>query len=145
MTVDDGSDTCTLRFFSFYPSQQKALSVGSRIRARGEVKGGFLGWTMMHPSFRTADGELPTALTPVYPTVAGLPQPYLRKVVLGGLARADLSETIPPEIGVKNSLWPLWNIHSSLLFLHNPASDVLLATLEDHSHPACIRRLCCSG
>ena len=136
VTVDDGSDTCTLRFFSFYPSQQKALSVGSRIRARGEVKGGFLGWTMMHPSFRTAGGDLPTALTPVYPTVAGLPQPYLRKVVLSGLARADLSETIPPEIGGKKSLWPTWNIHSSLLFLHSPAPDVALATLQDHSHPA---------
>jgi len=49
VTVDDGSDTCVLRFFSFYPSQQKALSVGARIRARGEVHGGFLGLTMMHP------------------------------------------------------------------------------------------------
>ena len=142
VTVDDGSDTCTLRFFSFYPSQQKALAVGSRIRARGEVKGGFLGWTMMHPGFRPAGGDLPTALTPVYPTVAGLPQPYLRKVVLSGLARADLSETFPAEIGGigekwgKNGLLPLWNIHSSLLFLHNPAPDVSLATLQDHSHPA---------
>ena len=139
VTVDDGSGTCTLRFFSFYPSQQKALAAGSRIRARGEVKGGFLGWTMMHPSFRTAGGDLPTALTPVYPTVAGLPQPYLRKAVLGGLARADLSETLPAEIGrkgVKNGIFPSWNIHSSLLFLHNPAPDVALATLQDHSHPA---------
>ena len=139
VTVDDGSDTCTLRFFSFYPSQQKALAVGSRIRVRGEVKGGFLGWTMMHPSFRAAGGDLPTALTPVYPTVAGLPQPYLRKVVLSGLARADLSETIPREIGGINSLWPAWNLHSSLLLLHNPAPDVSLTTLQDHSHPAWLR------
>ena len=136
VTVDDGSDACTLRFFSFYPSQQKALAVGSRIRVRGEVKGGFLGWTMMHPSFRTAGGDLPTSLTPVYPTVAGLPQPYLRKAVLGGLARADLSETIPPDIEGRNRLWPASDIHSSLLFLHNPAPDVSLATLQDHSHPA---------
>src|SRR5215218_9003778 len=39
VTVDDGSDTCVLRFFSFYPSQQKALSVGTQLRIRGEVKG----------------------------------------------------------------------------------------------------------
>ena len=26
VTLDDGSDTCTLRFFSFYPSHQKALA-----------------------------------------------------------------------------------------------------------------------
>ena len=57
VTVDDGSDTCVLRFFSFYSSQQKALSVGSRIRARGEVRGGFMGLAMMHPSFHAAGGE----------------------------------------------------------------------------------------
>src|SRR3954470_23598944 len=59
VTVDDGSDTCTLRFFSFYPSQQKMLAPGARLRIRGEVKGGFLGRSMMHPSFRAAGGELP--------------------------------------------------------------------------------------
>ena len=136
VTLDDGSDTCTLRFFNFYPSQQKALAVGNRIRARGEVKGGLLGFTMLHPSFKTAGGDLPTALTPVYSTVAGLPQPYLRKVVSSGMERADLSETIPPELMIKNGLRPSWNLHSSLSFLHNPAPDVSLAALSDHSHPA---------
>ena len=141
VTLDDGSDTCTLRFFSFYPSQQKALAVGNVIRARGEVKGGFLGFTMMHPSFKTAGGDLATALTPVYPTVAGLPQGYLRKVVLGGLARADLSETMPADlfqryfsaqIGAQLS----YLLPEALLFLHHPTPDVSLAQLEDRTHPA---------
>ncbi|HCY16665.1 MAG: ATP-dependent DNA helicase RecG [Curvibacter sp. GWA2_64_110] len=136
VTVDDGSDTCVLRFFNFYPSQQKALAVGARIRARGEIRGGFMGWTMMHPHTRAAGGELPTALTPVYPTVAGLPQPYLRKAVLGGLARADLADTLPPEISRKIGLQPLWNLRQALSFLHHPTPDVSLAQLEDHSHPA---------
>ena len=136
VTVDDGSDTCTLRFFTFYPSVQKALAVGSVIRARGEVKGGFLGWTMMHPSFKPAGTELPTSLTPVYSTVAQLPQAYLRKVVVSGLNRADLSETIAPELLEKSGLQPPWNLRDSLLFLHNPAPDVSLPTLTDHSHPA---------
>src|SRR5689334_18323363 len=52
VTVDDGTDTCVLRFFSFYPSTQKALAVGNRLRLRGEVKGGFLGWTIIHPAFK---------------------------------------------------------------------------------------------
>ena len=140
VTVDDGSDTCTLRFFSFYPSQQKALAEGNRIRARGEVKGGFLGRTMLHPAFKTAGGELPTALTPIYPTVAGLPQPYLRKAVLAGLARADLSDTFAPgdlEVlhkGIGHQ--PLWTLRQALLFLHHPTPDVSLDTLSDHSHPA---------
>ncbi len=86
--VDDGSDTCVLRFFNFYPSQQKQMAVGTRIRARGELRGGFAGLTMMHPTVRAAGGALPAALTPVYPAVAQLPQPYLRKAVLAGLARA---------------------------------------------------------
>jgi ATP-dependent DNA helicase RecG len=135
VTVEDGTDTCVLRFFSFYPSQQKALAVGNRLRLRGEVKGGFLGWQMVHPTFRAAGGELPTALTPVYPTVAGLPQAYLGKAVLSGLARADLSDTFPP--GVTEKLQPLvWNLRESLQFLHHPAPDVSMATLEDQSHPA---------
>jgi ATP-dependent DNA helicase RecG len=60
VTVDDGSDTCTLRFFNFYPSQQKALAVGTRVRARGEVRGGFSGLTMMHPVVRRPAARCPT-------------------------------------------------------------------------------------
>jgi ATP-dependent DNA helicase RecG len=135
VTVDDGTDTCVLRFFTFYPSQQKVLAVGNRLRLRGEVKGGFLGWQMVHPSFKPAGGELATALTPVYPTVAQLPQAYLRKAIEGALKRADLSDTFPP--GITQQLKPLvWDLRESLQFLHHPTPDVSLATLEDHSHPA---------
>ncbi len=136
VVLDDGGDTCTLRFFSFYPSQQKALAVGNRVRARGEVRTGFAGATMMHPTVRSAGGPLPDALTPVYSTVAGLSQPVLRKTVLAGLARADLSETVPAEFLSKIGLKSAWNLESSLSFLHHPAPDAALATLEDHSHPA---------
>ena len=102
VTLDDGTDTCTLRFFTFYPSHQKALAVGARVRVRGEIRGGFLGRSLMHPAFQAAGGDLPDALTPVYPTSAQLPQPYLRKAVASGLRRADLGETLPT--GVLQSL-----------------------------------------
>ena len=143
VTVDDGSDICTLRFFSFYPSHQKTLSVGALVRVRGEVKGGFLGKQMLHPVFKLAGGDLPTALTPVYPSVAGLPQAYLRRAVLGGLQRASLSETLPPGCPEYNpgylsqtGLQRNYGLHEALSFLHHPASDVSLAALEDRSHPA---------
>ena len=110
--------------------------MGKRIRARGELRGGFLGRQMLHPSFQPAGGELPQALTPVYPTSAGLPQAYLRRAVQSGLARAELADTIPAEYLKKIGLQPLWSLKSSLLFLHHPAPDVALATLEDRSHPA---------
>ncbi|MCU0927170.1 MAG: ATP-dependent DNA helicase RecG, partial [Hydrogenophaga sp.] len=138
VTLDDGSDTCTLRFFSFYPSHQKALAVGARVRVRGEVRGGFMGKTMMHPAFHAAGGELPDALTPVYPTSAQLPQAYLRKVVASGLARADLSESIPHELlgGLQRVVHGTWTLRDALRYLHHPGPDVSLDALEDRSHPA---------
>jgi ATP-dependent DNA helicase RecG len=136
VTLDDGTDTCTLRFLNFYPSHQKTLGVGARVRARGELRGGFVSREMVHPSFKLAGGELPGALTPIYSTVAGLPQAYLRKAVLGGVARADLTETLPAEYLSKNLPKPMWKLREALQFLHNPTPDVALATFEDHSHPA---------
>ena len=136
VTVDDGSDTCVLRFLNFYPSHQKTLSVGAQVRVRGELRGGFLGREMMHPHFKLAGGELPGALTPVYPTSAGLPQVYLRKAVLSGVARADLRETIPAHFLSKNMPLRLSSLREALQFLHHPTPDAALQTLEDRSHPA---------
>jgi ATP-dependent DNA helicase RecG len=136
VTLDDGSDTCVLRFLNFYPSHQKTLSVGARVRVRGEIRGGFLGREMVHPQFKPAGGELPGALTPVYPTSAGLPQVYLRKAVLNGLAYADLSETIPAPFLSKNMPQRLCSLREALQFLHHPTPDMALQTLEDRSHPA---------
>src|SRR6478736_6343644 len=116
VTVDDGSDTCQLRFFSFYPSQQKALAIGARLRIRGELKGGFLGRQMVHPTYKVAGGELPDALTPVYSTVAGLPQAYLRKAVASGLARAELSETIPADAPPVPGNATRWSLREALQF-----------------------------
>ncbi|MBE7367319.1 ATP-dependent DNA helicase RecG [Ramlibacter sp. HM2] len=139
VTVDDGSDTCVLRFFSFYPSQQKSLAVGAHLRIRGELKGGFLGWQMVHPGWRAAGGELPQALTPVYSTVASLPQAYLRKAVASGLERADLRETIPPDAPPAPGDATAWPLRRALQFLHHPTPEVSLAALEDRSHPAWLR------
>ncbi|MGL4809178.1 MAG: ATP-dependent DNA helicase RecG [Giesbergeria sp.] len=143
VVVDDGTGTCELTFFSFYPSHLKTLAVGARLRIRGEVRGGFWGRQMLHPAFRVAGGELPTALTPVYPSTAGLPQPYLRRAIATALQRADLSETLPPgaqppvaRFMGQNGLQRPYSLREALFFLHHPAPDVALATLEDHSHPA---------
>jgi ATP-dependent DNA helicase RecG len=140
VTLDDGSDICTLRFLNFYPSQQKQLAVGQRIRARGTVSGGMFGWSMLHPACKSAGSALPTALTPVYSTMAGLPQPYLRRAVLSGLEYAAksgaLDDTIPEAFTNKNPSQSKYSLHSSLSFLHYPSPDVSIAQLEDRSHPA---------
>jgi ATP-dependent DNA helicase RecG len=109
------------------------------VRVRGELRGGFLGWQMVHPVVRPAGGALPEALTPVYPTVASLPQAYLRKAVLTGLARADLSDTFPPGLADHLHLPRGWGLREALQFLHHPGPDTSMAALEDRSHPAWLR------
>jgi ATP-dependent DNA helicase RecG len=132
--LDDGSDTLVLRFLNFYPSHQKSLARGTRVRVRGELRGGFLGREMVHPSFKSVEPGAPLAesLTPVYPTVAQLPQTYLRKAIGGALARAPLDEVLPPGT-VPDGLPPL---RDALAFLHHPPPRMSMAGLQDHAHPA---------
>ena len=131
---DTGGDDLVLRFLNFYPSQQKTLAVGQRVRVRGDARGGFFGLEMVHPVVKAAaaDTPLPTSLTPVYPTSAQLPQAYLRKAVAAGLARADLSELLPPAAVPPG----MATLRDALNFLHHPPPSVSLVTLEDRSHPA---------
>ncbi len=130
----EGDGDLVLRFLNFYPSHQKALAEGARVRVRGEARGGFFGLEMVHPAFKAVDEATPLAraLTPVYPTTAQLPQAYLRKVVASGLSRADLSEQLPPGSVPAGMM----SLRDALDFLHHPAPDVSIETLEDHSHPA---------
>ena len=132
--ADDRGDELVLRFIHFYPSHQKTFASGHRVRVRGEARGGFFGLEMIHPSFKSVDPDTPlaTALTPVYPSSAALPQAYLRKAVAAGLQRADLSELLPAPCVPPG----LPTLREALRFLHHPAPNVSLATLEDRSHPA---------
>ncbi len=146
VTVDDGSDVVAARFFNFYPSQQKALAEGRRVVLRGEVKPGFMGAAMLHPTFRAAGGELPQSLTPVYPSSGNLPQAYLRRAVQNGLERARtsglLGETIaPPALHALHTALrqPPWPLAQALHYLHHPAPDASISALEDRSHPAWLR------
>ncbi|NDF06232.1 MAG: ATP-dependent DNA helicase RecG, partial [Betaproteobacteria bacterium] len=134
--VDDGSDTCTLRFFNFYPNMQKALEVGRSVRLRGEVRGGFMGRTMMHPTVQGAGGSLATALTPIYPSSAELPQAYIRKAVQGGLAQALRNQVFDETIPAQHLPPHSWGLAQALQFLHHPTPSVSMAQLEDKTHPA---------
>jgi ATP-dependent DNA helicase RecG len=133
----DDSGELVLRFLHFYPSHQKTLAAGARLRVRGEVRGGFLGREMVHPAFKAVDAgaALPTALTPVYPASAQLPQAYLRKAVASALARVRLDDTLPSSLLPPAAQgWP--TLKQALEFLHHPPPGAALATLEDHTHPA---------
>ncbi|MFV5215243.1 ATP-dependent DNA helicase RecG [Azonexus caeni] len=131
----DESGEITLRFFSFYPNHQAAFSAGSRVRAFGEVRGGFFGLEMVHPRFRKiAEGEpLPSEMTPIYPSTAGLANSALQKLIGRALADGDLSETLPDEIRQRLKLPGLAR---SLHFLHRPPPGTDVDTLHARHHPA---------
>src|SRR5690606_35257211 len=88
--VEDDSGRLALRWLNFYPSQQKQVEQGKRVRVRGELRGGFSGLEMVHPRITTAGADLPDSLTPVYPTTEGLSQPTLRRAIDQALGKADL-------------------------------------------------------
>ncbi|TAJ80003.1 MAG: DNA helicase RecG [Gallionellaceae bacterium] len=133
--LQDDSGILFLRFLNFYPSQQKQLAIGKKIRALGEAREGYFGMEMVHPKCH-AGGEnraLKQALTPVYPTTAGLPQPTLRKHILAALNSVELSDTLPADLLQKLRL-PAFD--DSVKLLHNPPPQIDEAALLERAHPA---------
>ena len=136
--LKDDSGILFLRFLNFYPSQQKQLAVGKRIRALGAARIGYFGMEMVHPKCRTAGENTPLkqALTPVYPTTAGLPQATLIKHIHAALKELDLPDTLPPEILAKLQL-P--SFADSVRLLHNPPPSIDEEALLERAHPAWLR------
>jgi len=130
--LEDASGQLTLRFLHFYSSQIAALKVGTKLRVYGEVRNGFFGYEIVHPTCK-AVGEktfIAETLTPVYPTVAGLTQANLRKAIRLALAQGILTETLPASVYA--------NLHlpsfaASLQALHHPSHEVDLQALENKS------------
>ncbi|HEX5865544.1 MAG TPA: ATP-dependent DNA helicase RecG [Casimicrobiaceae bacterium] len=138
--IEDSEAQLVLRFFHFYPSQQKALAPGKRVRAFGDVREGHFGLEIVHPSFHVValGTPLPDCLTPVYPTTAGLTQDTLRKLVHGALGRdpAYLAETLPPWTREPRRLW---GFGQAVRYLHEPPTDAAQSALDERTHPAWMR------
>ncbi|HWI36048.1 MAG TPA: ATP-dependent DNA helicase RecG [Burkholderiales bacterium] len=128
-----------LRFFNFYGSQlkgfQRAAEDGRSVRAYGEVRGGWFGIEMTHPRYRFVDGDepLPSSLTPVYPTAAGIGQAAVRAKVLEAVDAGAMDDTLPDEVRTR---YALPSFGDSVRVLHRPEPDTDTAALVDRSHPA---------
>jgi ATP-dependent DNA helicase RecG len=128
-----------LRFFNFWGSQlkqfQRAAETGKLVRAFGELRAGFFGAEMAHPRYQFVDADtpLPTALTPIYPTTAGVSQKELRTAVLRALDEGGLEDTLPPALRKRLALG---GFAESVEILHRPPPGTDLAALADRSHPA---------
>jgi ATP-dependent DNA helicase RecG len=136
--LQDDSGILHLRFLHFYPSQQKQLAAGKRIRALGEMRMGYFGMEMVHPRCRAVgeDTPLKRALTPVYPTTAGLPQATLSKNIQSALGALELSDTLPQALLSRLKLPPFAD---SVLLLHNPPPGIEENALAERAHPAWLR------
>lgn len=136
--LQDSSGVLHLRFLNFYPSQQKQLEVGKKIRALGEVRMGYFGMEMVHPKCRVAGEGTPLkqALTAVYPTTAGLPQATLSKLIQAALNELELPDTLPEVLLARLKLS---SFADSVKLLHSPPSDVDEDTLLNRTHHAWLR------
>ncbi|MHB1099146.1 MAG: ATP-dependent DNA helicase RecG [Burkholderiales bacterium] len=134
--IEDGSGSLEIRFMNFYPSQVKMLEKGKKMRFFGEVRASFFGKEMIHPKVSKAGIELNDALTPVYPTTAGLPQKKLKMLIDEALESVALSETLPRAMLSRLSL-P--GFEESIRFLHDPPPDAKRSELDSRTHPAWTR------
>jgi len=131
-----------LRFFNFYPSQlkqfQRAIEAGHNVRAFGEVREGWFGAEMSHPRYRVVapGAPLPEALTPVYPTTAGLSQAQLRALVADALATEVPEEVLPASLRARLALDP---IDAALRLLHQPPPGADTVALVERTHAAWTR------
>ena len=143
VTIEDETETLNLRFLNFYPSQQKQMAVGVNIRVRGEVREGFQGPEMVHPTVRAVapDAPLPTSLTPVYPASVGVSQTIIRKAVTQALRdpslQDSLAEFLPKKLMAEllpSNDWP--NLQAAITYLHQPPADANTQSLLERTHPA---------
>ena len=135
VSLEDGSGPVVLRFLNFYGNQVKQFQSGARVRAFGEIRHGFFGAEMVHPRYRIVEAGAPVAeaLTPVYPTTAGMGQDTLRKLIVRALASEKLEDTLPDALIQKLHL-P--KFRDAITFLHNPTPDVSQDDLQLREHPA---------
>jgi ATP-dependent DNA helicase RecG len=133
--IADDSGAMALRFLSFYPAQQTALTPGNRVRCVGEAREGFYGVEMVHPRFRVVRPEtpLPETLTPVYPTTAGLAQSALSRLIARSLSGPPLAETLAEDVLRAHRLPGLWEAINTL---HAPPAGISPERLSSRQHPA---------
>ncbi|MFM6961070.1 MAG: ATP-dependent DNA helicase RecG [Polynucleobacter victoriensis] len=140
---DDDGQELFLRWLNFYPSQQKQMSMGTHLRVRGEVRDGYYGPEMVHPVVKavTPDAPLPSTLTPVYSTVAGVSQTVIRKAIAKAIQdpglQISLKEFLPNELIAKT--FPgltIPTLISALQTLHQPSKSDDLESIQNRTHPA---------
>lgn len=135
-TLADETDSISLRWLNFYPSQVQQMQPGRRWRVRGEVRAGFHGLEMIQPKVTTVNVPLSASLTPVYPTTEGLTQASIRKAIAQSLDNVSLADTLPEALTRELGLVPF---AQAIQTLHHPKPTDDEQALLERTHPAWIR------
>jgi ATP-dependent DNA helicase RecG len=135
VTITDDSAQLVMRFLNFYGSQVTQLAVGTRVRARGEMRHGFFGLELVHPEYKVVNENtpLPTQLTPVYHAGVGVSQVTLRREIRAAMQKIDWQDTLTAEL---RDRYELTTFADAAQLLHTPPADIDESSLEDRSHPA---------
>ncbi len=136
--LSDGTGLLTMRFLNFYGSQATQMAAGKRLRVRGELRHGFFGDEMVHPTVKSVEegAPLPDALTPVYPSGEGLSQALLRKAIANAITRVTWDDSLPESVRESLALMPF---EPAIRLLHNPPPDIDENALAERTHPAWMR------
>jgi len=142
VVLRDGTGRITLRFFHFRAAQKQQLSPGTQLRCYGEVRAGFQGLEMVHPSYKRilkeSDETLSDRLTPVYPSVEGMGQATWIKLTDQALALLEsgtlaLEELLP--MGLLEELRTS-SLAQAIAYIHRPPAGADVAALVERRHPA---------
>lgn len=139
VTLDDGTGSIQLCFFSFSASQKNSLAIGKTIRCYGEVKRGPRSYQIVHPEYKSLDDDreltsVEETLTPVYPSTDGLRQISLRSLTeqaLLRLQRGQVEELLPTNLFTEQ-----YSLSEALTIIHRPPPEVSVEQLEQGRHPA---------
>jgi len=142
VVLSDGTGRVTLRFFHFRAYQKQQLSKGTLLRCFGEVRAGYHGLEIVHPSYTRlrgyAEEPIEDRLTPVYPTTEGLGQNSWLKLTDQALAllrrgELELEELLPVSLLEQFGLSSLVN---ALDYIHRPPPEADVSALIMRDHPA---------
>jgi len=143
--LSDKTGIIALVFFHYTSGQLKTWEKGAILRCYGQAKVVRQGMNIVHPEYEFISEEnshlLPTHLTPIYPTVAGLAQGWLRKTVrqiLNGYSQQYQQKT-DLFANCLIHLQPMQHWIQALNTIHQPLPDVDQDSLISRQHPAYYR------
>jgi ATP-dependent DNA helicase RecG len=140
--LSDPSGYCEMVFFRTFHSQESQWKKGVVLRCFGQAKLTPKGFQMVHPECDVIHLEstkpLPATLTPIYPTVAGLGQKTLRKLIHTVLHQYKTAWGKTEDVFVTSlgSYGPMMKWIEALETIHQPPPECDHATLVQREHLA---------